>query len=156
MHLYEFRWRFHWSLLLMFELTTFQQWLGAYQATSHYLNQWWLVLLTHICITRPQWLNNQPKLLCTVSCLRMASQSIKLSSGMLSGGIYCHIGRLVCIYDTGIFVVKCCDFCLTQWHSPSLQKKISPFYTISRIVLSVYMVWNVSASFTFCKTLHGH
>ena len=25
------------------------------QATSHYLNQWWPSLPTHICITRPQW-----------------------------------------------------------------------------------------------------
>ena len=24
-------------------------------ATSDYLNQWWLILLTHICTTRPQW-----------------------------------------------------------------------------------------------------
>ena len=41
--------RFHWSLFLRFELTIFQQWfiywLGAYQATSHYLNQWWIIYL---------------------------------------------------------------------------------------------------------------
>ena len=35
----------------------FKWWLGAEQVTSHYLNQWWLSLLTHICITRPQWVN---------------------------------------------------------------------------------------------------
>ena len=27
------------------------------QATSHYLNQWWLSLQTHICVTQPQWVN---------------------------------------------------------------------------------------------------
>ena len=27
------------------------------KATSHYLNQWWPSSLTHICITRPQWVN---------------------------------------------------------------------------------------------------
>ena len=27
-------------------------------ATSHYLNQWWSCLLTHIRITRPWWVNN--------------------------------------------------------------------------------------------------
>ena len=27
------------------------------QATSHYLNQWWLSLLMHICVTWPQWVN---------------------------------------------------------------------------------------------------
>ena len=48
MKMYEFRLRFHWNLFLRFELTIFQhwfrKWLGADQATSHYLNQWWLDL----------------------------------------------------------------------------------------------------------------
>ena len=26
----------------------------VWQATSHYLKQWWSILLTHICVTRPQ------------------------------------------------------------------------------------------------------
>ena len=26
---------------------------------SHYLNQWWYSLLTHICITRPQWVKSK-------------------------------------------------------------------------------------------------
>ena len=37
---------FHWNLFPGVQLTIFQhwfrQWLGAVQATSHYLNQWWL------------------------------------------------------------------------------------------------------------------
>ena len=41
-----FRLKFHWSLFLMAQLTIFQQWfrklLGADQATSHYMMQWWL------------------------------------------------------------------------------------------------------------------
>ena len=45
--MYEFRLKFHWSLFLRFQLTSlqhwFRYWLGAVQATSHYLNQWWLV-----------------------------------------------------------------------------------------------------------------
>ena len=44
----EFCLRFHWSLFLGVQLTIFQHWLrlwlGADQATSHYLNQWWLDL----------------------------------------------------------------------------------------------------------------
>ena len=40
----EFRLRFHWSLFLRVQLTIIQHWfrlwLGAGQATSHYLNQW--------------------------------------------------------------------------------------------------------------------
>ena len=47
MKMFEFRLKFHWSLFLGFQLTIFQHWfrywLGAVQATSHYLNQWWLV-----------------------------------------------------------------------------------------------------------------
>ena len=47
MKMLEFLLRFHWNLFLMVQLTIFQHWfrlwLGAVQATSHYLNQWWLV-----------------------------------------------------------------------------------------------------------------
>ena len=47
MKMLEFRLRFHWCLFLRFELTIFQHWfrywLGAGQATSHYLNQCWPV-----------------------------------------------------------------------------------------------------------------
>ena len=47
MTMYKFRLKFHWSLIPRVQLTIFQQWfrywLGAVQATSHYLSQWWLV-----------------------------------------------------------------------------------------------------------------
>ena len=47
MKMYEFRLKFHWSLLPRIQLTIFQHWfrswLGADQMTSYYLNQWWLV-----------------------------------------------------------------------------------------------------------------
>ena len=47
MKMYEFRLKFQWSLFLRFQLTIFthwfRYWLGPVQATSHYLNQWWLV-----------------------------------------------------------------------------------------------------------------
>ena len=33
----------------------FRLWLGAKEVTIHYLKQWWASLLTHICITWPQW-----------------------------------------------------------------------------------------------------
>ena len=46
MKMFEFRLKFHWSLFLRVQLTIFQhwfrKWLGANQATSHYLDQWWL------------------------------------------------------------------------------------------------------------------
>ena len=47
MKMFKFRLRFHWSLFPRVQLTIFHHWfrwwLGAVQATSHYLNQWWLV-----------------------------------------------------------------------------------------------------------------
>ena len=47
MKMYKCRLRFHWSLVSRVPLTIFQHWfwlwLGADQATSHYLNQWWSV-----------------------------------------------------------------------------------------------------------------
>ena len=46
--------QFDWSLFLRIQLTIiqhrFRKWLGADQATSHYLNQWWSMLLTHISV----------------------------------------------------------------------------------------------------------
>ena len=45
MKTFEFLLKFHWNLFLRVALTIFQhwcrKWLGAGQATSHYMNQWW-------------------------------------------------------------------------------------------------------------------
>ena len=47
MKIFEFRLRFYLSLLPRVQLTIFQhwfrKWLDGDQATSHYLNQWWLI-----------------------------------------------------------------------------------------------------------------
>ena len=54
--------KFHWSLFLRAQLIInhdwFRQWLSDEQATGQYLNQWWSSLLTHICVTGPQWFNS--------------------------------------------------------------------------------------------------
>ena len=42
MKIYEFQLKFHWSLFVTICQHWFRWWLGANQATSHYLNQWWL------------------------------------------------------------------------------------------------------------------
>ena len=61
--MFEFRLKFHGSLFPRVQLTRFQQWvrwwLDAVQATSHYLNQWWLVYrrlneLSH-CLASQIW-----------------------------------------------------------------------------------------------------
>ena len=58
MKMYDFWSRFHWNLFLRVKLTIFQHWfiwwLGTDQATSHYLNQWYLV---HRCIYALSGLN---------------------------------------------------------------------------------------------------
>ena len=61
MKMFVFCFKFHWSLFLRVQLTIFQHWfrywLGADQATSHYLSQWWPSSLTYICSTRGRWVN---------------------------------------------------------------------------------------------------
>ena len=42
MKMFKYRLKFHWNVFLMVQLTIFQHWLDAVQATNHYLNQWCL------------------------------------------------------------------------------------------------------------------
>ena len=61
--MYEFRLRFHWNLFPKIQLTIgqhwFRLWLGAKQATSHYLKQCWPSSLMHTCSTRGRWVNDK-------------------------------------------------------------------------------------------------
>ena len=54
---------FHWNMFAWVQLTIsqhwFRHWLGAEQATSHYLNGWWPCSLTHICGTRGRSVNRK-------------------------------------------------------------------------------------------------
>ena len=49
----------YWNLFTWVQLTIslhwFRWWLGAEQATSHYLNQWWPSSLTRMCDTKGRW-----------------------------------------------------------------------------------------------------
>ena len=60
MKMLEFRLKFHWSFFRRVQITIFQhwvrEWLGADQAISHCLNQWWHRKLTHIYVNWPQWI----------------------------------------------------------------------------------------------------
>ena len=62
MKCFVFLFKFHWSLLLWVQSTIsqhwFKQWLGADQATSHYLNQCWPSSQAHICGTRGIWVKD--------------------------------------------------------------------------------------------------
>ena len=53
--------KFHWNWFLKVQSTInqdwFRWWLGAKQATSHYLNLWWTCSLVPYGVTRPQWVN---------------------------------------------------------------------------------------------------
>ena len=67
MKMLKFRLKFNWSLFLRVQLTIvhhwFRRWLGTDQATSHYLNQWWLdYWRIYICVTRPQWVNSMAEM----------------------------------------------------------------------------------------------
>ena len=60
----ELLFKFHWNFLPGVQLTIRQHCfrlyrLGAKQATSHYLNQWWPSSLMHIYGTRGRWVNDQ-------------------------------------------------------------------------------------------------
>ena len=56
---FEWQINFYWNVFLMVQLITWQHWFrkcfGTEWATSHYLNQYWYDLQTHVCVTRPQW-----------------------------------------------------------------------------------------------------
>ena len=58
MKAYELRLKFHSNLFLRVQSVIFHHWFrywfGADQATSHYLNKWWLGYW-RIYVTRPQW-----------------------------------------------------------------------------------------------------
>ena len=91
--MFEFRFICYWSLFLRGQLTTFQhwfrQWLGAGKATSHYLNQWWLSLLTEICFTRPRWVKSWEVQLVQQFCLSNNKEtSMFHNSGPLWEEIY--------------------------------------------------------------------
>ena len=72
---YKFLLRFNWDLIPIIQLTIFQHWfryrLGAGQAPSHYLSQWWLSLLTLISVTRTQWVYGKETL--TLVCYGVTS-----------------------------------------------------------------------------------
>ena len=44
------KWNFDWKGICVIRHYWSRQWLGAEQAISRYLNQWWLRLLRHICL----------------------------------------------------------------------------------------------------------
>ena len=58
MKMFNFGFKFHWSLFQGVQLTISQHWfgwwLGAKKVTSHYLNQRWSSLMTHLCVLWPQ------------------------------------------------------------------------------------------------------
>ena len=66
----------------------FRKWLGAEQAASHYLNQRWPSLLTHICVTGLRWVHEHvKKVLCTICTI----QGIQNTVGILLSTNLNHI-----------------------------------------------------------------
>ena len=82
MKMFEFLLKFHWSLFLRVKLTIFQhwfsQWLGAYEATSHYLNQWWLVYQRIYASLGPNELTMWKYWSCLLSALQQCCAEFKI------------------------------------------------------------------------------
>ena len=54
-----FWWQFYWNLYPregpINNFPPLVQIMAWHQVTSHYLNQWWLILMTHLCCAQPHW-----------------------------------------------------------------------------------------------------
>ena len=131
---------FHWSLFPRVQLTTFQNWfrwwLGADQATSHYLNQYWHNSLKHICGIWGRWFNGTsiaspdvivfiyPRATCTgtyylPSCY--VYRDIWQLSWQTTGG--------TSVKNPGPYAI--CDICLKRWNS--ILTKSCSFTSISAV-----------------------
>ena len=54
----EFRLKFHWSLFIRVQWTIFQHWFRCLDGAKPLSESMVGTLLTHICVTRPQWVNS--------------------------------------------------------------------------------------------------
>ena len=118
MKMNEFRIGFHWSLFLRFELVIFQHWfrwwLGADQATSHDLNQWWLVYRRIYASLGLNELNKQ-------RVLMHGHQGWNVRHGL------CHIYMIyVYIWVVYSFCLFCCLFIIVTTQFVALYKPSKP------------------------------
>ena len=88
--MYKFRSEFIWTLFLRFQLIIKQHWfrwgLSGDQTTSHYLNQKWPSLLTHICVLRHQWFNTSGIYLRSLGTPGVIDSYYSMSSKRLPNG----------------------------------------------------------------------
>ena len=109
MKMCEFRLRFQWILFVNVQFTTFKHWfswwLGADQATSHYLNQCYHSSSTHICVTRPQWVTSS-QYGCRTGCFCSKEQRLQPPGlGFCVRFIFLLPGSHECNWNYG-FVVR--------------------------------------------------
>ena len=148
--LYECRLRFHWILFLMFDLTIFRhwfrKWLGADQATSHYLNQWLLVCrlvyaslgLSFICFTVPTW--NKVFLL-LLFLLLLSELYVRVDPVRPSGTYMCRRTR-----SSFVHAMVCRLFGTKPWPEPMLT-----YTTTQRTYRNAILFWIQKFSF---KKMH--
>ena len=128
MKLYEFRLKFHWSLFLGVQLTIFQhwcrKWLGANQATNHYLHQWWLIhwrIYASLGLNELQYIpRNMHMYGFVVLCFVVVKQSFIMNSHEVF--IHIHQG-----YFAGTGAIVRLPQC--QWSKPDGYGKISQCIT---------------------------
>ena len=106
MKMFKFQLKFHWRLFPRVQLPKlqhwFRYWLGAVQATSHYLNQWWSRLVMHKCVTQSQWGKNIWACFmgCSVYALQTCDNMSELGQNQHGAGS----GLVLALYD--MFVGK--------------------------------------------------
>ena len=113
--MFEFRLKFHWSLFPRVQLTIsqhwFRQWLGADKPLSEPMM---VSLLTHICVTRPQWANKQ-------RVLMHGHQGWNVRHGL------CHICMIyVYVWVVYSFCLFCCLFIIVTTQFVALYKPCKP------------------------------
>ena len=89
--MYEFRLRFHWNMSLMFQLTVIQalvQIMASQRPGDKSLSEPMMVgLLTHMCITRPQWVTVVSHILYVHICIVPSPSGGQWSGQSLAGTI---------------------------------------------------------------------
>ena len=83
---------FSWMKMFEFQIKQFNWYCFFEHATSHYLNRWWFISRTHICVTRPQWVKTK--------LIYVAMAKWQTSAKEVRGSVYIYIYRyLTHTYD---------------------------------------------------------
>ena len=126
MKMYKFSTKFHWTPYSRVHLTVLQHWfrwwLGADQATSHYLNHWWIDY-RRIYVIRPQWVSDYAY----ISTYHTTLGTLMTSA---AADVINHSGRKDATILLGKYAYFGLDFCITIVFNPlwALQESANVLY----------------------------